>query len=50
MGDTTEVSAKVDNFRLWFRVPAGYKVSETASPFLSAALSSGDAERGKTCY
>jgi len=38
MGDTTEVSAKVDNFRLWFRVPAGYKVSETASPFLSAAL------------
>ena len=34
----TEVSACVDGFRLWFRVPDEYEVSQTGDPFLSSAL------------
>lgn len=33
-----EVSASVDGFRLWFRVPRSYKVSGSADPFVAAAL------------
>jgi len=36
--DTVEVSAEVDGFRLWYQVPNSYAVSQTADPFLAAAL------------
>lgn len=36
--ETVEVSAEVDGFRLWYRVPGSYAVSRTADPFLAAAL------------
>jgi len=36
--ETTEVSAEVDGFRLWYRVPKSYAVCQTADPFLAAAL------------
>ena len=36
--DTVEVSAEVDGFRLWYRVPGSYAVSQTADSFLAAAL------------
>lgn len=36
--DGVEVSAEVDGFRLWFRVPPSYPVSSAADPFLAAAL------------
>jgi len=35
---TTEVSAAVDGFRLWYRVPGSYPVSRAADPFVAAAL------------
>lgn len=37
-GDSTEVSASIDGFRLWYRVPASAPVSEAADPFVAAAL------------
>jgi hypothetical protein len=37
-GDTVEVSADVDSFRLWFRVPQSYQVARTGDTFLAAAL------------
>ncbi len=36
--DTTEVSATVDGYRLWYRVPRSYAVTDSADPFLAAAL------------
>lgn len=37
-GDTRVVSASVDGFRLWYRVPGEYAISPTGDPFLAAAL------------
>jgi hypothetical protein len=37
-GDTVEVSAEVDGFRLWYRLPRSYQVTRTGDPFLAAAL------------
>ncbi len=37
-GDGLEVSAVVDGYRLWFRVPAGFEVSRLGDPFVAAAL------------
>jgi len=37
-GDTVEVSAEVDGFRLWYRVPKAYKVSRAGDPFLASAI------------
>ena len=36
--DTTEVSANIDGFRLWYRVPRSYAVTDSADPFVAAAL------------
>jgi hypothetical protein len=36
--DTVEVSADVDGFRLWYRLPKAYPVSRTGDPFLAAAF------------
>jgi hypothetical protein len=36
--DTMEVSADIDGFRLWFRLPKAYQVSRAADPFLASAL------------
>jgi len=36
--NTLEVSADVDGFRLWYKVPASYQVSKAADPFMAAAL------------
>ena len=36
--DTVEVSADVDGFRLWYRLPQSYPVSRSGDPFLAAAL------------
>ncbi|MEN6307487.1 MAG: hypothetical protein ABFD91_06995, partial [Anaerohalosphaeraceae bacterium] len=38
LADTVEVSADVDGFRLWYRVPKAYQVSGAGDPFLAAAL------------
>jgi hypothetical protein len=38
LADTVEVSADVDGFRLWYRVPKAYQVSRSGDPFLAAAL------------
>lgn len=35
---TVEVSADVDGFRLWYRVPRTYQVSRTGDPFLASAI------------
>lgn len=35
---TVEVSADIDDFRLWYRIPAGHAVSRAGDPFLAAAL------------
>ncbi len=35
---TVEVSANVDGFRLWYRLPKTYQVSRAGDPFLAAAL------------
>jgi hypothetical protein len=35
---TNEVSAEVDGFRLWYRVPDSYPFARSADPFLAAAL------------
>lgn len=37
-GESTEVSAEVDGFRLWFRAPRSYRLSGAADPFFAAAL------------
>lgn len=37
-GDRQEISAVIDDFRLWFRVPKSIPVSHTGDPFLAAAL------------
>ena len=37
-GSSVEVSALVDGFRLWYRVPATVPVAGSADPFLAAAL------------
>ncbi len=34
----TEVSADVDGFRLWFRLPSSYAVSRSGDPFVASAL------------
>ena len=36
--DHSEVSANVDGFRLWYRVPRSYEISGSADPFVAAAL------------
>ena len=36
--DTTELSANIDGFRLWYRVPRSYAVTDSGDPFLAAAL------------
>ncbi len=36
--DTVEVSADVDGFRLWYRLPRTYQVSRAGDPFLASAL------------
>lgn len=36
--NTVEVSAEVDGFRLWYRLPITYNVSRAGDPFLAAAL------------
>ncbi|MBE3145128.1 MAG: hypothetical protein IMZ61_14600 [Planctomycetes bacterium] len=36
--DTAEISADVDGFRLWYRLPRSYSVSRSADPFVAAAL------------
>ncbi len=36
--DTMEVSAGIDGFRLWYRLPKAYQVSRAGDPFLAAAL------------
>jgi hypothetical protein len=36
--DTSEVSADIDDFRLWYRIPATYSVSRAGDPFLAAAF------------
>lgn len=36
--DTIEVSAEVDGFRLWYRLPKSYSISIAGDPFLAAAL------------
>jgi hypothetical protein len=36
--DMAEVSAEIDGFRLWSRVPGSYAVFQTADPVLAAAL------------
>lgn len=36
--DIVEVSASVDGFRIWYRVPRTYRVSRTGDPFLASAL------------
>ncbi|MGZ5515685.1 MAG: hypothetical protein ACXWHD_11210 [Candidatus Aminicenantales bacterium] len=38
LGDSTEVSADIDGFRLWYRVPRSYPLSRAADPFVAAAL------------
>lgn len=37
-GDIQEISAAIDDFRLWFRVPKSIPVSYAGDPFLAAAL------------
>jgi hypothetical protein len=37
-GDSQEISAAIDDFRLWFRVPKSYPTSRTGDPFVAAAL------------
>jgi len=37
-GETKETSAAIDDFRLWFRLPKSYPVSQAGDPFLAAAL------------
>lgn len=37
-GGWAEVSAGIDGFRLWYRVPRGVAVARAADPFLAAAL------------
>jgi len=37
-GTSVEVSAAIDGFRLWYRVPASVRVTESADPFVAAAL------------
>lgn len=37
-GHHTEVSADIDGFRLWYRVPEPYLVSQAGDPFLAVAL------------
>jgi hypothetical protein len=36
--DTQEISAEIDGFRLWYRLPKAYPVSRAGDPFLAAAL------------
>jgi len=36
--DVREVSADIDDFRLWYRLPRSFAVSGSADPFLAAAL------------
>lgn len=36
--DTREISAEIDGFRLWYRLPKSYPVSTAGDPFLAAAL------------
>lgn len=37
-GDIQEISAAIDDFRLWFRVPKSISVSHAGDPFIAAAL------------
>jgi hypothetical protein len=37
-GDAVELSALVDDYRLWYRFPAGYTISTRGDPFLAASL------------
>ena len=36
--NSQEVSAEIDGFRLWYRLPLGYHVSRVGDPFLAAAF------------
>jgi hypothetical protein len=38
LSDITEVSAVVDGYRLWYRFPREYRISQAADPFVAAAL------------
>jgi hypothetical protein len=38
LGDIREISAAIDDFRLWFRLPKSYSVSRAGDPFVAAAL------------
>ncbi len=38
LDDSREVSASIDGFRLWYRVPRDFAVSRTGDPFLAAAI------------
>ena len=37
-GETAEISADVDGFRLWYRIPLSVPYARTADPFAAAAL------------
>ncbi len=38
VGDFREISADIDDFRLWYRLPRSWALPESADPFLCAAL------------
>lgn len=38
LDDSLEISASIDDFRLWYRVPKSFAVSGAGDPFLAAAL------------
>ncbi len=38
LGETSEISADVDGFRLWYRLPRSVPYARTADPFAAAAL------------
>jgi hypothetical protein len=37
-GDIVEISADVDGFRLWYRIPKSYKISRSGDAFLASVL------------
>ena len=38
LGEAREISAQIDGFRLWYRIPATFSVSRAGDPFLAAAF------------
>jgi len=47
LGDIREVSAGIDDFRLWYRLPKSYPVSRAGDPFVAAALLPAMAKGGR---